>query len=175
MANASSETDAWPIRSAELADAPFIVEANLQLAWESEQKRLDRELLEPGVRQVLDDPSLGRYFIAYNQAGPVGQLMLTTEWSDWRNGAIWWIQSVYVVPECRGQGVYRALHSHVARLGAEEPGVVGLRLYVEHANHARKTLTKNWACWTPGISSTSKCSPNLKQAKRGQSLSPGEP
>lgn len=139
----NSSKSPWPVRPATLEDAPFIVESNLLLAWESEQKRLERELLEPGVRRVLGDQSLGRYFIAHNEQGPVGQLMLTTEWSDWRNGAIWWIQSVYVMPDFRGQGVYRALHSHVAALGTEDPGVVGLRLYVEHANHtAQKTYNK---------------------------------
>lgn len=121
------------IRQATPEDGPFLVEGNLRLAAESESKELDAETLAAGVETALRDPQKGRYFLACVDGRPVGQLMLTGEWSDWRNGLIWWIQSVYVLPEFRRQGVYQALSRHVERLAAER-GVVGLRLYVEKDN-----------------------------------------
>jgi ribosomal protein S18 acetylase RimI-like enzyme len=87
-----------------------------------------------GVSAALDDPSKALYFIAEVDGLPAGQLMITYEWSDWRNGVFWWIQSVYVVPEWRRRGVYRKLYAEVQRLARERSGVCGLRLYVERHN-----------------------------------------
>lgn len=123
------------IRPATVDDWETVVEFNYLLAAESEDKILCRETLSRGVKAALADAAKARYFLATRQERPVGQVMLTYEWSDWRNGHIWWIQSVYVVPECRQQGIYRALHQHVAALAQHEGNVVGLRLYVERNNH----------------------------------------
>ena len=121
------------IRPACYSDWPVIADYNTRLAWESEQKRLDPAKIEPGVQAVLNDPTKGRYFVAEADGRVVGQLMHTWEWSDWRNGQIWWLQSVYVSPEHRQQGVFRQLFEHMVALAAEE-GVLGVRLYVEDHN-----------------------------------------
>jgi GNAT superfamily N-acetyltransferase len=92
---------------------------------------------------VLRDRSLGRYFIAESAARPVGQMMLTFEWSDWRNGVFWWVQSVFVEPEYRGKGVFSSLYRHVSGLAAASPEVCGLRLYVDRGNaRARDIYTR---------------------------------
>jgi GNAT superfamily N-acetyltransferase len=122
------------IRRAVPADADTIVDFNDRLAWESEGKRLDRERLAPGVARVLSDPSLGAYFVAVDDGRIIGQVMTTFEWSDWRNGMIWWIQSVYVEPDHRRQGVFQRLFAHLDTLARADTHVVGLRLYVESQN-----------------------------------------
>ena len=122
------------LRRAVPADAPTIVEFNLRLAQESEGKTLDPATLAPGVAAGLADENKALYFVAEDNSAIVGQLMLTREWSDWRNGWIWWIQSVYVRAEFRRRGVFRALYQHVHGLAVADPGVIGLRLYVEHNN-----------------------------------------
>lgn len=122
------------IRDARPDDAATIIDFNERMAWETEAKRLDRALLEPGVRRALADASLARYWLAVDEADrPLGQLMVTWEWSDWRNGPFFWIQSVYVREDARQQGVYRALHEH-AVTEAKHAGAVGVRLYVEPHN-----------------------------------------
>lgn len=122
------------VRSARLADLDAIVAANVAMAFESEGKRLEDTTIRNGVRRLLEDPARGVYYIAMRDERYAGQLMITTEWSDWRDGWFWWIQSVYVAPEARGAGVYRALHEHVERVARKAGDVVGLRLYVEHDN-----------------------------------------
>lgn len=122
------------VRDATPADLDFILRANAGLAQESESVELDLELLRPGVAAVLADRSLGRYFIAEQDGRAVGQMMLTYEWSDWRNGLFWWIQSVFVDPGHRGQGIFSALFRHVAEHAGRDPRVCGLRLYVDRAN-----------------------------------------
>lgn len=124
------------IRRATPADAETVVEFNRLLAEESEGKTLDRSLLEPGVAKALSDPNKGLYFLAEDGGKIVGQTMVTFEWSDWRNGWFWWIQSVYVAPDARGRGVYRALHESVLAEARADGGVCGVRLYVEHENRA---------------------------------------
>lgn len=112
----------------------MIVDFNRALARESEDRELDPAKIGPGVVAVLADGTRGRYFVASFGEEIVGQLMHTWEWSDWRNGEIWWVQSVYVHPEHRGRGVFRMLWNHVRGLAREQANVVGLRLYVEHRN-----------------------------------------
>jgi GNAT superfamily N-acetyltransferase len=122
------------IRFAQLDDWPIIVDFNCALAFESEGKTLDRRHVEPGVRALLADTGKGRYLLASTGGRIIGQLMHTHEWSDWRNGDIWWLQSVYVHPEFRNQGVLRALFSRLLHEAEADPNVVGLRLYVEEQN-----------------------------------------
>ncbi len=122
------------IRRAAPADAAFIAESNAALALESEGRTLDDAQLRPGVAAILADESLGFYLIAEINGQPAGQLMITYEWSDWRNGTFWWIQSVYVRPQHRRRGVYRALHRHAAAAAQATGSVCGLRLYVEQDN-----------------------------------------
>ncbi len=122
------------IRDATQADFEFIVRANQALATETEDQALDPALLRPGVQAVLDDPSLGRYYMAELDGHPVGQLMTTFEWSDWRNGLLLWIQSVYVLPEARGRGAFRALYQHLVDLARADPRICGIRLYVDRGN-----------------------------------------
>ncbi|MFK7888839.1 MAG: GNAT family N-acetyltransferase [Gammaproteobacteria bacterium] len=128
------------VRDASLSDATFIADGNIAMALETENKVLDPNLTRPGVRALLEDPLKGRYFIADSAGEAAGQLMLTTEWSDWRNGDFWWIQSVYVLPAFRRHGVFRALFNHVEHAARNAPGVCGIRLYVERDNaRARQT------------------------------------
>jgi GNAT superfamily N-acetyltransferase len=122
------------IRDATQADLPFIAAANEALAAETEGQSLDPALLRPGVQAVLDDPALGRYYLAEIGGKVVGQLMTTFEWSDWRNGLFLWIQSVYVLPEHRGDGVFRALFNHLAETARRDPRICGIRLYVDRSN-----------------------------------------
>jgi ribosomal protein S18 acetylase RimI-like enzyme len=122
------------IRPARSSDHEFIVDCNSRLAIETESKRLDPAKVGAGVAAALASAHKGRYFIAELDGRPAGQLMLTSEWSDWRNGSFWWIQSVYVHAFARRQGVFTALFRHVERLASDDPGVCGLRLYVEQDN-----------------------------------------
>lgn len=127
------------IRPATPADQAVVVDFNARLAEESEGKRLDRALLEPGVRLGLSDPERSVYFIAEIGGTPCGQIMYTLEWSDWRNGWWWWIQSVYVEPGSRGRGVFSSLYRHLVTLARAQPDVCGVRLYVESENeHAQQ-------------------------------------
>jgi GNAT superfamily N-acetyltransferase len=123
------------IRSARTADLDFIVDCNARLAQETESKHLNAQVLRAGVYSALASEHKGRYFIAELDGRPAGQLLLTHEWSDWRNGFFWWFQSVYVVPEARRHGVFAALYQYVEELARNSPDVCGLRLYVEQHNH----------------------------------------
>ena len=123
-----------PIRPAFLADAPLLADWAKAMAFETERKILADDDISPGVRRAIEQVGLARYFIAELDGRPAGCLMLTYEWSDWRNGLWWWIQSVYVKPECRRQGVYRALYAHVQALAENDGDVQGIRLYVEKEN-----------------------------------------
>jgi ribosomal protein S18 acetylase RimI-like enzyme len=121
------------VRAATGADLTFIVEANRALAIETEGVPLDVETLRGGVQALLDARAPGRYWIAERDGVSVGQLLITFEWSDWRNRMVWWIQSVYVVPSARRHGVFRTLYAH-ARNEARAAGAAGLRLYVDMTN-----------------------------------------
>jgi ribosomal protein S18 acetylase RimI-like enzyme len=128
------------IRLAGRADARTIVEFNAAMALETEGKRLLPEVIGAGVRSLLRSPQAGFYVLAEANAQVVGALMITKEWSDWRNGTFWWIQSVYVRPEFRRQGVYRRLYRHIQKLAKADRQVCGFRLYVERENRrAQKT------------------------------------
>jgi ribosomal protein S18 acetylase RimI-like enzyme len=122
------------IRQAKMSDAGTIVRFNVLMAEETEGVLLDESRVAAGVASALADPGKALYFLAERDGRPVGQLMITYEWSDWRNGVFWWIQSVYVEPESRRQGVYRALYADLVRRARERSGVCGVRLYVERHN-----------------------------------------
>ena len=121
------------VRSAELGDIRFLVECTAAMALETEHKALDRDVLTHGTRAIFDDPRRGFYLVAERDGEPAGCLLITYEWSDWRNGDWWWFQSVYVTPAARRGGVFRALYADVERR-ARAAGAVGLRLYVERDN-----------------------------------------
>ena len=124
------------IRRATVDDAELLARFNEAMAEETEDKALDPGTVRAGVRAVFDKPDQAFYLVAERDSEVVGALMITTEWSDWRNADFWWIQSVYVRPEARRTGVYRALHRDVRRRAHEADGVCGLRLYVEQDNAA---------------------------------------
>ena len=128
------------IRDSRPGDAAVIAAFNSAMAEETEGRTLDPGVIGPGVEALLRDESKGRYWVAESAGRVIGQLMVTYEWSDWRNGMIWWIQSVYVAPEWRRKGVFSALFHHVKSLVEVTPEVIGLRLYVEDNNaHAQDT------------------------------------
>jgi len=122
------------IRRATPADAAVVAEFNRLLAHESEAKALDPATLAAGVAAVLADPHKGFYILAERGGEVVGQVCVTFEWSDWRNGWYWWIQSVYVRADARRGGVFAALYRHLEAAAVADPEVVGLRLYVERDN-----------------------------------------
>ena len=121
------------VRSATRADAATIADFNIRMAMETEKLVLDPNVIGPGVLAIFDDASKGQYFVAEIAGRVAGCLMITHEWSDWRNGDIWWIQSVYVHADFRRRGVFTALYRHVAR-EARSAGAVGIRLYMEEEN-----------------------------------------
>ncbi|HEY9112875.1 MAG TPA: GNAT family N-acetyltransferase [Rhodanobacteraceae bacterium] len=121
------------VRTADPGDIPFLVDCNAAMALETEHKALARDVLLRGTRAVFDDPRRGFYLVAEQNGESAGCLLITYEWSDWRNGDWWWFQSVYVTPAARRGGVFRALYAEVERR-ARAAGAVGLRLYVECDN-----------------------------------------
>ena len=121
-------------RSADRHDAEAIVGFQQAMAVETEGVTLDREICTRGVAGVFDDPSRGCYFVAEAGGRVVGSLLITYEWSDWRDGVVWWIQSVYIVPELRRQGLYAGLYEHVRSLASADPSIRGIRLYVDRRN-----------------------------------------
>jgi GNAT superfamily N-acetyltransferase len=122
------------VRLATTAEAPVIAAANAAMARETEGLELDPDRLRAGVAAVLTDPAKGTYWVAEYGGRFAGQLLITYEWSDWRNGLFWWVQSVYVMSQARGHGVYRSLYQYVRNQARSTPGVCGLRLYVEEHN-----------------------------------------
>ncbi len=131
------------VREATPADRDFLVDCASAMALETEHKELDLPTLRAGVTALLDDATRGRVLVAEVGGAPAATLMLTYEWSDWRNGFFWWIQSVYVVPAQRRRGLYWLLHEHVRELAARTDGVYGLRLYVERDNaNAQQTYRR---------------------------------
>ncbi|HEX7420494.1 MAG TPA: GNAT family N-acetyltransferase [Thermoanaerobaculia bacterium] len=121
-------------RDATPSDAAGIVDFQIAMAAETEDFALDRTICTKGVQAVFADRSLGRYFVAEADSQLVASLMITLEWSDWRNGVVWWIQSVYVRPEFRRRGVYAGLYNHVKQIAERDPNVRGIRLYVDRRN-----------------------------------------
>jgi len=131
------------IRTATPQDVNSLVEFNQAMALETEAKQLDGDILRSGVEAVFGDEKKGFYVVAENGEHIVGGLMVTYEWSDWRNAWFWWIQSVYILPEARGQSIYTRLYDFVRSKAAEAGDVCGFRLYVETENtNAQKVYEK---------------------------------
>lgn len=122
------------IRRAGVADAEQIIDFQIQMAAETEDVMLDRNIITPGVKAVFDDESKGWYFVAEVDGRIAGSLLITFEWSDWRNAMILWIQSVFVGKEFRGRGVYRSLYEHIQTLVSQSDEYAGIRLYVDKTN-----------------------------------------
>lgn len=122
------------IRHATTEDVPIIADFNMAMAWETEHRRLEPDVVAKGVETIFREPSRGFYLVAEWDRFVVASLMITTEWSDWRNGEFWWIQSVYVLPQYRRRGIYRAMYAHVREVAGAHPAVCGFRLYVERDN-----------------------------------------
>lgn len=128
------------IRRARLEDAATIVLNNLAMALETENKALDPTTARAGVDEALKNPRHGFYMLAEKEGRVVGQTLITCEWSDWRNADFWWIQSVYVDPDERNSGVFRALYQHVLKEAKADPKVCGLRLYVHRDNRRANSV-----------------------------------
>jgi GNAT superfamily N-acetyltransferase len=130
-------------RDAVRADHAAIVDFQVAMAIETESVTLDRPTCANGVAAVFDDAARGRYFVAEENGRVVGSLLITYEWSDWRNGNVWWIQSVYIVPDLRGRGTYAGLYRHVRAIVEADPSLRGIRLYVDRRNtSAQQVYTK---------------------------------
>ena len=130
-------------RTATPADAPTIAEFQIPMALESEGVRLDPETVRKGVAAVFADPSKGRYYLCERDGKVVGCLLIAPEWSDWRNGTVWWIHSVYLEPSSRGQGLFSGLYRHIRALAEKDPSIRGLRLYVDRGNrHAQDVYAR---------------------------------
>ena len=130
------------IREAHKGDLAILVQNNQALAEETEALLLDKDVLKEGIEQALKREEC-HYFVAVIGEKVVGQTMITYEWSDWRNGIIWWIQSVYVLPTQRKQGIFRVLFKHIENLAKVNPQVKALRLYVMHNNNSGKDTYKS--------------------------------
>jgi ribosomal protein S18 acetylase RimI-like enzyme len=132
------------VRQADHADVNTLVGFSAAMAEETEGRLLDRGRLRDGTIALLDAPERGFFIVAEIQdrerTRVVGQMMVTFEWSDWRNGVFWWVQSVYVEPAARRQSVYRTLHAAVVAKATADPQVCGIRLYVEGNNHEAQTV-----------------------------------
>ncbi len=126
------------VRPAHRDDADTIARFNREMAKETENRQLPPDEILSGVEAVLDNPDLGFYRVARVGGTIAGCLLITTEWSDWRDGLFWWIQSVYVAPEFRRRGVFSALYEHIRNMAREKDDVCGLRLYVEKDNERAK-------------------------------------
>jgi ribosomal protein S18 acetylase RimI-like enzyme len=127
------------IRQALSQDAAELTEFNINMASETEGVELIPEVIAAGVESIINNPQMGFYLVVELVNGIQASLMVTTEWSDWRNGMFWWIQSVYVRPQYRRQGLYRELYERVKELAEQEPAVCGFRLYVERDNTAAQS------------------------------------
>jgi len=131
------------IREPSIGDREVIVDFNIAMARETEGKQLDKNQVWSGVQNLMEHPEYGFYLLAEKNDAAVGSLMITYEWSDWRNGLFWWIQSVYVRPDYRQRGVYRRLHQSVRSMAVNHHEVCGLRLYVEKENTVAREVYRS--------------------------------
>jgi ribosomal protein S18 acetylase RimI-like enzyme len=127
-------SDSIQVRRAAAGDAEALIRFNAAMALETERKVLLPGVIGAGVRHLLAHPEMGFYLVAESGGQVAGSLMVTNEWSDWRNGNFWWVQSVYVRPEFRRRGVYRELYKYLQALAGQDLSICGFRLYVERDN-----------------------------------------
>ncbi|MBX2913628.1 MAG: GNAT family N-acetyltransferase [Cyclobacteriaceae bacterium] len=128
------------IKEAILDDALYIIDFQLKMALETEGVQLDYHTVTEGVHAVFKDATKGAYYVALEAGKVVGSLMTTYEWSDWRFGTVLWIQSVYIVPEARGKGVFKKMYQHIQQLVTPQSGYRGIRLYVDKTNVAAQKV-----------------------------------
>lgn len=127
------------IRKGKRSDSEYIADFQIGMAKETEQIELDRGVLVKGIHSVFDNPEKGNYFVAVSGEKVVASMLITPEWSDWRNGYVYWIQSVYVMPDYRKQGVFKTMYMHIKNIVQKDKTIRGLRLYVDKNNvNARK-------------------------------------
>jgi GNAT superfamily N-acetyltransferase len=122
------------IRKANKSDAEAIIDFQQRMAWETESMSLDPEILGKGVRAVFENINCGQYWVTEEEGIVIASLLITYEWSDWRNSNVWWFQSVYVLPAFRRKGIFNAMYLRI-KSEAEKQGAAGLRLYVETTNY----------------------------------------
>ena len=127
------------VRIANKDDIPAIVKFQLAMAAETENIELDKKTVTKGVSAVIDDPSKGRYYLAEKKGKIIGSLLTTFEWSDWRNGTVLWIQSVYILPEFRRKGVYSNMYKHIKNMVLKDEKLNGIRLYADKDNNIAHT------------------------------------
>ncbi len=127
-------THPWTIRKATLSDETIIADFNIAMALETENRHLDKLIIATGVRRLIQQPEMGFYIVGENNGRIGGSMMITLEWTDWRNGLFWWIQSVYVMPSERRKGLFRAMYDYIHSLAYQNKDVRGIRLYVEKNN-----------------------------------------
>lgn len=128
------------IRPARREDSAAIIDFQVRMARETEGMELDLPTVTRGVQAVFDDPARGEYWVAESGGRMVGSLLTTYEWSDWRNGTVIWIQSVYVPLELRRSGIYRRLYEHLRERVLASPGLMGIRLYTDRRNAAAQRV-----------------------------------
>ena len=131
------------IREGYHEDVATIARFQLAMAKETEKINLNHTVVSQGVKAVMADPGKGKYFVATDEGKVIASLMITFEWSDWRNASVYWIQSVYVTPDYRRQAVYKKMYNHIQKLIEQDPNISGIRLYVDYKNlSAQKVYEK---------------------------------
>ncbi len=127
-------------REATPQDIPFLIDFQLKMALETENITLEISELTQGIHRLFKDPTKGRYYVITEREQPIGCLMTTYEWSDWRNGTVLWIQSVYVETMFRGKGVFKMMYEHIRKMTEEDADLKGIRLYVDKSNKAAQKV-----------------------------------
>jgi GNAT superfamily N-acetyltransferase len=122
------------IRPSKREDVPVLANFQQLLAAETENVQLNTDVVSAGMRALFEDPSKGVYYVAESEDNIIGCYLITYEWSDWRNGMVWWLQSVYVTARHRKQGVFKSMYDHIIETISEDPNILGLRLYVDKTN-----------------------------------------
>lgn len=122
------------IRNAEIKDCLYIVDFQIQMALETENRKLNRTIVEKGVKAVFEDPKKGTYYVTLLEDKIIASLLITFEWSDWRNGNVWWIQSLYVVEDYRKKGIFKKMYQFLVESIQNDPKIMGIRLYVDRTN-----------------------------------------
>jgi GNAT superfamily N-acetyltransferase len=130
-----SEKSEIEIREAESAEWQVIAGFQIKMAKETEDELLDSDIVSEGVQAVFNNPELGRYYVAEAEGHIIASLLITCEWSDWRNAFVWWLQSVYVIPAYRKMGVFRKMYRHIQQQAIQRRDVAGIRLYMVSENH----------------------------------------